>query len=120
MLSTGWTASMRDEPFDRHQPVRRMNGRRLSMQADQRSDLERVFLIGCFDRTAPWAMEFLQHLLGRSASGIDNALQRLEVTALLTAQSIGAAAPPRPRMRQHHTSPRDFQQIAVTAPAPED
>jgi hypothetical protein len=26
MLSTGWTAAVRDEPFDRHQPVRWMNG----------------------------------------------------------------------------------------------
>src|SRR5260370_4766621 len=116
MLSTGWTASMRDEPFDRHQPVRRMNGRRLSMQADQRSDLERVFLVGWFDRTAPWAMEFLQHLLGRGASGIDDPLQRLEMTALVTAKAIGAAAPPQSRMRQHHALLGDFEQIAGPDP----
>src|SRR5260370_34278557 len=103
MLSTGWTASMRDEPFDRHQPVRRMNGRRLSMQADQRSDLERVFLICWFDRTAPWAMEFLQHLLRRGASGIDNALQRLETTAPRPAKAIRAASPPHTPIRQHET-----------------
>src|SRR5260370_26949497 len=99
MLSTGWTAAMRDQPFDRHQPVRWMNGRRPSIRADQRSDLERVFLVGRFHRAAPRAVEFLQHLLGRGAAGIDNPLQRLEMTALVTAKVIGAAAPPQSGIR---------------------
>src|SRR5260221_11167957 len=99
MLSTGWTAAMRDQPFDRHQPVRWMNGRRPSIRADQRSDLERVFLIGRFHRAAPRAVEFLQHLLRRVASAIDNPLQRLKITALLPPKVIGPPTPPSPLRR---------------------
>src|SRR5258708_11586130 len=93
MLSTGWTASMRDAPFDRHQPVPWMNGAKGSPPEPQQSDLERVFLIGRFHRTAPRAVEFLQHFLGRGASAIDNPVQRLDITALLTAKVIGAGPP---------------------------
>ena len=73
-----------------------MNGEK----ACQRADLKRVFVVGRFHRAVPGAMEFLQHLLGRAATAVDNPLQRLEVAALVTAEVIDALATPQARMRQ--------------------
>src|SRR4030088_399349 len=102
-------------PFDRHQPVRWMNGAKLV----QRADLKRVFLIGRFHRAVPGAMEFLQHLLGRGAPRIDNPLQRLEMTALVTAKLIDAAAPPQPRTRQRQTYLCIVEYLSCTDPGPQ-
>jgi hypothetical protein len=67
-----------------------MNGTKLRQQAD----LERVFLIGRFHRAVPGAMKLFQHLFGGGAAAIDNPLQRLEMTGLVTAGVIDAATPP--------------------------
>src|ERR1700727_420737 len=75
--------------------------------------LERVFVIGRLDRIPPGTMEFLKHLLGRGMAGVDNPVQRLEMTGLVTAEMIDVPAPPQPRMRQHQAFLGDFEQIAV-------
>src|SRR4030081_751694 len=75
-------------PFDRHQPVRRMNG----ANAAPRAVLKRVFVIGRVPRALPGTVEFRQHFLGRGASGIDNTFQWLKVTGLVPAEVVEAAA----------------------------
>src|ERR1700757_3894050 len=63
--------------FDRRKPVRAMNGARRST-----ARLERVILVGRFHAFLPGAVEFLQHLLGRRPSAVDDAVQRLQMAGL--------------------------------------
>ena len=58
-------------------------------------------------------MKFLEHLLGRGTAGVNNPVQRLEMTGLVTAEMIDVPAPPQPRMRQRQALPGDFEQIAL-------
>src|SRR5437879_13313204 len=77
---------------------------------------DRVFRVGRFYRAAPGTVELVQHLLGRRAAAIDDALQWLEVTALIATDVIDVAAPPQARIRQRQTLLGDFEQIAVPDP----
>src|SRR5258705_8890080 len=82
--------------FERHQPVRWMNGPKVK----QPVKLKSVFLIDGLHGTAPLAAEFVQHFFRRRAARFEDALQRFEVAALVTAGMIDAVAPPQARMRQ--------------------
>ena len=61
-------------------------------------------------------MKLFQHLLGRRASGIDDPLQRLEMTGLVAAEVIEPAAPAQAGMRQRQAFPGDLEQIAIPDP----
>src|SRR5947209_7305322 len=102
---------MGGSPFDRHKPVRRMNGRTVrdaksgtclpsaegkraasgvpleqgpdSIFPRRIGDLEGVFVVGRLDRAAPRPVELLQHLLRRGAARVDDALQRIQVAAFV-------------------------------------
>src|ERR1700674_232116 len=65
----------------------------------RRPDLERVFVIGRFYRTLPGPVKLRQHLLGRSVPGIDDPVQRLEMTGLVASQVVDATAPSQAGMR---------------------
>src|SRR5439155_187379 len=87
--------------FERHQPVRWMNGPRVK----QPVTLKRVFLIDGLHGTAPLTVEFVQHFFRRRAARFEDALQRFEVAALVTAGMVDAVAPPQARMRQLQAFP---------------
>src|SRR3954447_6339462 len=86
------------------------------MNAVQPADLEGIFPVSRLHRAVPGAVEFLQHLLRRRSPGVEDALQRLEMAALVAAQVIGAAAPPQSGMRQHQAFPGDLEQVTVADP----
>src|SRR3984957_13780340 len=90
---------LRGLPFDRHEPVRRMNGAKAGGAKAGPADLEGVFVVGRLHRAMPGPVELLQHLLRRAVSGIEDPLQRLEVTGLVTAGVVDAAATAQPRTR---------------------
>src|SRR6266700_1616642 len=124
------------QPFDRRQPVRRMNGNRSAgtqasvkpasseTRAPRQDEgitpsLTRVirskcvFVIGGFDRTVPGTVEFLQHLFRRRMSGFDDTVQRLEVAGFVPSEMIDVAATAQAPMRQGQAFPRDFEHEAV-------
>src|SRR3984893_9368515 len=86
LLSINWTFALFGRRFDRHEPVRLMNGVRARRStARQHADLESVFLVDRFHRTLPRAVKFLQHLLGRCPYTVDRPLQWFEMTGLVAA-----------------------------------
>src|SRR5206468_8257918 len=98
--------------FERHQPVRWMNGPKVK----QPVKLKRVFLIDGLHGTTPLAIEFVQHFFRRRAARFEDALQRFEVAALVAAGVIDAVAPPQAGMRQLQALPGDLKQIAIPDP----
>ena len=99
-------------PFERHQPVRRMNGPKVG----QTVILKRVFPIDGLHGTAPLAVEFVQHLFRRRAARIEDAFQRFEVAALVAAELVDVATPPEACMRQLQAFLRDLEQVAIPDP----
>src|SRR5262249_50580303 len=72
----------------------------------------RVFGEHRLDRTAPWAVEFLQQLLGRRHPAFDIVLNRLEVPGLVALIPIEALAPRQALARQFQTVARDLVRAA--------
>src|SRR5205085_6655942 len=78
--------------------------------------LERVFPVGRFHRAIPGAVELLEHLFGRGAAGIDDAIERLQVPRFVAADRVDAAATTQARMCQNEAFLSDLEQIAVLDP----
>jgi hypothetical protein len=55
------------------------------MTMKYRRTLESVFAVGRLDRAAPRAVELGEHLFGRRVAGIDDPVERLQITCLITA-----------------------------------
>src|SRR5438132_11372923 len=78
--------------------------------------LERVFRVGRFHGAVPGAVELLEHLLGRRAAGIDDAVERLQMPGLVAAELVDPAAPAQACMCQNEALLGDLEQIAVLDP----